>query len=136
MFFREADMTFDPIGVFHGGAAYKYEAPRQGVFAGGAGRVELLAGRNFETALRGLDGFERIWLVFVFDRNAGAWRPTTRPPPSVDKLCLKQAENSSFFMVGHPRETGCSQLLPAHVGEYLRPDLWSEHRTSSSFLIT
>ena len=59
-------------------------------------------------------------------------------PPSrtVDKLCLKQAENSSFFMVGHPRETGCSQLLPAHVGEYLRPDLWSEHRTSSSFLIT
>ena len=55
---------------------------------------------------------------------------------AVDKLCLKQAENSSFFMVGHPRETGCSQLLPAHVGEYLRPDLWSEHRTSSSFLIT
>ena len=33
-------MTFEPIGVFHGGAAYKYEAPRQGVFAGGAGRVE------------------------------------------------------------------------------------------------
>ena len=76
-------MTFDPIGVFRGGAAYKYEAPRQGVFAGGAGRVELLAGRNFETALRGLEGFERIWLVFVFDRNAGAWRPTTRPPVPV-----------------------------------------------------
>ena len=82
-------MTFEPIGVFRGGAAYKYEAPRQGVFAGGAGRVELAPGRNFETALRGLEGFERIWLVFVFDRNAGAWRPTTRPPvpvPGLDRV--------------------------------------------------
>ena len=74
-------MTFEPIGVFHGGAAYKYEAPRQGVFAGGAGHVELAPGWNFETALRGLEGFERIWLVFVFDRNAGAWRPTTARLP-------------------------------------------------------
>ncbi len=82
-------MTFDPIGVFRGGAAYKYEAPRQGVFAGGAGRVELVPERNFEMALRGLEGFERIWLVFVFDRNAGAWRPTTRPPvpvPGLDRV--------------------------------------------------
>ena len=82
-------MTFDPIGVFHGGASYKYEAPRQGVFAGGAGCVELAPGRNFETALRGLEGFERIWLVFVFNRNAGAWRPTTRPPvpvPGLDRV--------------------------------------------------
>ncbi|MBR3222842.1 MAG: hypothetical protein IKF72_11530 [Kiritimatiellae bacterium] len=55
---------------------------------------------------------------------------------TVDKLCLKQAENSSFFMVVHPMATGCPQLLPAYVGEYSRPVLWSEHRTSSSFLIT
>ena len=53
-------MTFDPIGVFRGDAAYKYEVPRQGVFAGGAGRVEFASGQNFETALRGLEGFERI----------------------------------------------------------------------------
>ena len=82
-------MTFDPIGVFRGDAAYKYEVPRQGVFAGGAGRVEFASGQNFETALRGLEGFERIWLVFVFDRNAGAWRPTTRPPvpvPGLDRV--------------------------------------------------
>jgi len=73
-------MNFEPIGHFHGGAARKYEAPRQGVFDGGAGRIELLPGRNFETALRDLDGFERIWVVFVFDRNDGIWRPTAHPP--------------------------------------------------------
>ena len=71
-------------------------------------------------------------------RSVAAADGTVAPPwdAAVDKLCLKQAENSSFFMVGHPRATGRSQLLPAHAGEYLRPDLWSEHRTSSSFLIT
>ena len=72
--------TFEPIGVFHGEAMRKYDAPRQGVFAGGHGKVVLNGGHNFETALRNLEGFERIWLVFVFSRNGRAWRPTTRPP--------------------------------------------------------
>lgn len=73
-------VNFDPIGVFHGGATYKYEAPRQGIYSGGVGRVELSPSRNFEMALRDLEGFERIWLLFVFDRNGAEWRPTTRPP--------------------------------------------------------
>ena len=73
-------MNFDPIGYFRGGAVRKYEAPRQGVFAGGTGKVELLAGHNYEMALRDIEGFERIWLVFAFDRNGAAWRPTAHPP--------------------------------------------------------
>ena len=77
---------FSPIGIFRGAATYKYDAPRQGVFAGGAGIIELAAGRNFETALRNLDGFERIWVIFLFDRNGGDWRPTTRPPVAVPGL--------------------------------------------------
>ena len=78
---------FRPIGVFRGTAARKYDAPRQGAFDGGReGIVELVPGENFETALRGLDGFERAWLLFVFNRNAGAWRPTTRPPVDIPGL--------------------------------------------------
>ena len=73
-------MNFEPIGFFRGGHLRKYEAPRQGVFSGGAGRVELCPGMNFETALRDIDGFERLWLVFVFDRNGASWRPTAHPP--------------------------------------------------------
>jgi tRNA-Thr(GGU) m(6)t(6)A37 methyltransferase TsaA len=34
---------------------------------------------NYEQALRDLDGFERIWLLFVFHHNS-KWRPTTQPP--------------------------------------------------------
>ena len=69
-----------PIGTFYGDAVYKYDAPRQGrLFAGHPGRIELKPGMNFETALRDLDGFERIWVIFKFHENEG-WRPTTRPP--------------------------------------------------------
>jgi tRNA-Thr(GGU) m(6)t(6)A37 methyltransferase TsaA len=73
-------VTFHPIGLFKGDASYKYEAPRQGVFAGGTGTIQLHGGCNFETALRDLDGFERLWVLFLFNRNGHAWRPTTRPP--------------------------------------------------------
>lgn len=69
-----------PIGTFYGDANYKYDVPRQGrLFAGHPGRIELAHGQNFETALRDLDGFDRIWVIFLFHENEG-WRPTTRPP--------------------------------------------------------
>ncbi len=70
----------NPIGTFFGDAIYKYDAPRQGcLFAGHPGRIVLSPGQNFEMALRDLDGFERIWVIFLFHENGG-WRPTTRPP--------------------------------------------------------
>ncbi len=73
-------MEISSIGTFYGDAIYKYDAPRQGrLFAGHPGRIELKSGMNFETALRDLEGFERIWVIFQFHENEG-WRPTTRPP--------------------------------------------------------
>ncbi len=110
----EACVTFDPIGTFHGAASYKYEAPRQGVYAGGAGRVELAPGRNFETALRDLDGFERIWLIFVFDRNAGAWRPTTRPPVAVPGIDRVGTLASRAPYRPNPIGLSCVRLVSVH----------------------
>lgn len=73
-------MEVASIGTFFGDAVYKYDAPRQGrLFAGHPGRIVLNSGRNFEMALRDLEGFERIWVIFQFHENEG-WRPTTRPP--------------------------------------------------------
>ena len=73
-------MEINSIGTFFGDAVYKYDAPRQGrLFAGHPGRIVLNPGQNFEMALRDLDGFERIWVIFQFHENEG-WRPTTRPP--------------------------------------------------------
>ena len=58
------------IGVVRSAADEKALAPRQGVLAGEA-RVELSGFASIEDALADLDGFERIWLVFVFDRAQG-----------------------------------------------------------------
>ena len=69
------------IGVVRSAADEKALAPRQGVLAGEA-RVELSGFASIEDALADLDGFERIWLVFVFDRAQGSYRPKVQPPRS------------------------------------------------------
>ncbi|MDR0932805.1 MAG: tRNA (N6-threonylcarbamoyladenosine(37)-N6)-methyltransferase TrmO [Victivallales bacterium] len=72
--------TFEPIGfVKSGGGTYPQESPRQAVFAQNEGVIELLPGYDFEQALTDLAGFERIWLIFVFDRNEN-WKPKVSPP--------------------------------------------------------
>ena len=77
------EFRFQPIGFVRGGGHYPQEAPRQGVYACNTGRIELLEHRNFETALADLAGFDRIWVLFVFDR-AGNWKPKVRPPDGAD----------------------------------------------------
>ena len=73
--------VFEPIGIYRCAAVYRYETPRQGVFAHNSGVVELKEGFRFEEALRDLAGFDRIWLLFEFHLNQ-TWRPMVRPPVS------------------------------------------------------
>lgn len=77
-----AVLTLAPIGVVRSGLGERVAAPRQpGAAAGLAGTIELAPGRHFEDALADLDGFDRIWVLFWFDRNPG-WRPKVLPPRS------------------------------------------------------
>ena len=70
---------FESIGHIRSNLRYTQEAPRQGILTDKRGVIELLPGRNFETALSDLEGVERIWIVFVFDR-VNSWKPKVRPP--------------------------------------------------------
>ncbi len=73
-------MELEPIGVFRGNAEYKYTVPRQGVMnPSHPGVVDLNPDHGFDQALRDLDGFERIWLIFQFHGNNN-WHPTVSPP--------------------------------------------------------
>lgn len=75
-----APLQLLPIGTFRCDQQYPQQAPRQGTLCGvRRGRVVLEAGRNFEQALRDLDGFAKIWLIYVFDRNTN-WKPLVTPP--------------------------------------------------------
>ena len=70
----------EPVGFVRARGRYRYDAPRQGVLAGDNGdRIVLEPGRGFEQALRGLDGFGRIWVLWAFHLNEG-WKPVTHPP--------------------------------------------------------
>lgn len=76
------ELVVRPIGFVRSPYVEKADAPRQGTAGGAAGTIELLAG--FEDALEDLAGFERIWLLFWFDRAEG-WRPKVLPPRSEEK---------------------------------------------------
>ena len=76
------DHVITPIAVYHGDFAEKFGIPRQ------AGIVDALEGLVvFEpafrdaAALRGLEDFSRVWLLWQFSENLRqGFQPTVRPP--------------------------------------------------------
>jgi tRNA-Thr(GGU) m(6)t(6)A37 methyltransferase TsaA len=80
---RSADRyCFTPIGTIHSPFKEKFGIPRQpGLMPSAEARLELLPPYDRDEALRGLEAFSHLWIVFVFhgiDREE--WRPTVRPP--------------------------------------------------------
>jgi tRNA-Thr(GGU) m(6)t(6)A37 methyltransferase TsaA len=76
----DASLVLRPIGSFHADAKYAYDLPRQAVLADGRrGVIRLHPDGNFQDALRDLDGFSHIWVLFWFHRNQH-WHPLVRPP--------------------------------------------------------
>ncbi len=69
-------IQMEPVGIFKCDAKYPYEARRQ-ADEQSEGEVQLRSG--LEQAVEDLAGFERIWLLYVFDRNAD-WKPKVMPP--------------------------------------------------------
>jgi tRNA-Thr(GGU) m(6)t(6)A37 methyltransferase TsaA len=77
-----SNLRLAPIGYMRTSHATRIEAPRQPAAAGDAtGVLELLPGHNLEHAIEDLADWERIWVIFWFDRNDG-WRPKVLPPRS------------------------------------------------------
>ncbi len=77
-------MTLEPVAYFHGPVGSKFGLPRQsGLVASLEGRIEFVPAYRDVNALRGLEGFDRIWLIWGFSANRpahGEWQPTVRPP--------------------------------------------------------
>lgn len=85
--FRMQSLNYAPIGIFRCKNLYKYEAPRQPYEdqSKELGEVKLFSGHtNFKQALKGIEGFERLWLIFEFHQNKN-WKPLTRTPRESEK---------------------------------------------------
>jgi tRNA-Thr(GGU) m(6)t(6)A37 methyltransferase TsaA len=74
------EIVLKPIGLVHSDRVHRYETPRQGVLAGGdISVIKLNPNYNFEQALKDLEGFERIWVIYWFHLNNN-WKPMVTPP--------------------------------------------------------
>lgn len=73
---------FAPIGVIRSCFREKFGIPRQpGLVPAARATLELLSPYSQPVAVRGLEDFSHLWLVFVFHAiPAGRWQPTVRPP--------------------------------------------------------
>ncbi|MBT0099548.1 tRNA (N6-threonylcarbamoyladenosine(37)-N6)-methyltransferase TrmO [Vibrio alginolyticus] len=74
--------SIEPIGVIETPYKEKFAVPRQPRLVPEAkARVKLLGAANSPEAVRGLEQFSHVWLLFLFDQNLEAgWKPTVRPP--------------------------------------------------------
>lgn len=81
---NNALMTYhiDPIGFIQSPYKEKFAVPRQPRLAPSAtSRIKLVGEANSPEAIRGIEQFSHLWLLFLFDQNLDAgWRPTVRPP--------------------------------------------------------
>ncbi|MGL5501543.1 MAG: tRNA (N6-threonylcarbamoyladenosine(37)-N6)-methyltransferase TrmO, partial [Plesiomonas shigelloides] len=113
-------LTLTPIGVIQSPYKEKFAVPRQpGLVQDGNGELRLLPPYNQPGAVRGLEQFSHIWLVFVFHQTQEqGWRPTVRPPRLGGNERLGVFATRSTF---RPNPIGLSKVelrgIKVHGGE-------------------
>lgn len=76
-------MEIHPIAHIRTDFPEKFGVPRQsGLASSLRGCIVFEPGYRNPDAVRGLDGFSHIWLIWEFsaNRKAASWQPTVRPP--------------------------------------------------------
>jgi tRNA-Thr(GGU) m(6)t(6)A37 methyltransferase TsaA len=78
----EHETAFHPIGMIHSCFGEKFGIPRQpGLVKCATAILELLPPYAAPEALRGLEGFSHVWIVFIFHQTVNSpWKATVRPP--------------------------------------------------------
>ena len=75
-------MNIEPIAFFHSPLTSKFGVPRQsGIVSELRGQIEFVAKYRQVEALRGLEDYDYLWLIWGFSENVSAQKhPTVRPP--------------------------------------------------------
>lgn len=80
---KEKDVfNFQAIGHVRSPFKDRFGVPRQpGLASQARGVIKLNSDPDLKTALRSLDEFSHLWIVFVFHEHGGRnWKPSIRPP--------------------------------------------------------
>jgi len=98
------EITLNPIGFLQSNIKQRYETPRQGVLAKESNAViHLNPKNNFEQAVKDLDGFDRIWIIYQFHLNKN-WKPLVTPPRHTRKKVGVFATRATY----RPNQIGLS----------------------------
>ena len=74
------EFSFKPVAFVKNTSCEFYQVPYQiGILPEMTSIIEFEVGKNFEAALKDLEGFQRVWIVFVFNK-ANNWKPRIQPP--------------------------------------------------------
>lgn len=77
-------LSIEPVAYYRGSFGSKFGIPRQSSLSGNlVGKIVFTEKYRVQEALRGLEGFSHIWLLWGFSANKptkGEWQPTVRPP--------------------------------------------------------
>ena len=75
-------MTIEPIATVRSCFGEKFAIPRQpGLCPSAWGRLVFLPTYRSPEAIRGIEGFSHLWLIFGFHETIDqGWKPTVRPP--------------------------------------------------------
>lgn len=112
----EETCVLRPIAHVHSEFPGKFGIPRQSGVVPEL-RSELIFTPEFRNpdALRGIEGFDRLWLIWEFSANRRAsWSPTVRPPRLGGNTRLGVFATRSPFRP-NPLGLSCVQLLKAEL---------------------
>lgn len=112
-------MEIEPIGFFKSPFTTKFGIPRQsGIVSQLHGRVELAGAFAQQEALRGLEDYDYVWLIWGFSENVAAQKhPTVRPPLLGGNERMGVWATRSPF---RPNNLGLSSVRLASV-DYIHP---------------
>ena len=108
--------TLEPIGILHSPFKEKFGIPRQpGLIKSCSAEIELYPPYNHVDAVKGLEEFSDIWLIFAFHQNKGhSWRPLVRPPRLGGNKKIGVFASRSPF---RPNELGLSRVELRRIEE-------------------
>ena len=109
-----------PIAFYKGPFGSKFGIPRQSSLSAQIrGRVVFCKPYGVPEALRGLEGFSRIWLIWGFSGNKpakGEWQPMVRPPRLGGNASMGVWATRSPFRP-NPLGLSCVELEAIEEGE-------------------
>ena len=126
--------TFRPIGVIYSPYGRRIDAPHQGTVVEGTQTGEAanasleIAEWLDEKSLQDLEGFERVWLIFVFHASEG-WKTSVKPPrggPKRGVLATRSPHRPNAISLSAVELVAVeeTEILPA-ARKHFGPDDWA-----------